>query len=293
MRELRPLPRDNAAIGKPERGRKARREWYDSILDRLDAVRVLRADDDETKGALLEEIAELGEPEYDIARELLAAKPLAHPDRFEQAHRSAMRALEVLDRNGGREAAVTRLGPLNAPATFVVSLVAGWITSRHSRSLAGEIRGLYQAREANAVPGTTEHRMLRRARLQAVNIEEGYGAAKLGVPGFLLTGAALSTSFAVLRNALGSVFESTLGTVLISLTLGLVVFTLAWGFVYGAAVARRRIRLSTDGPIRALWEAVGACGDAPRDHSLGLAVVAILLLIVAWLAVPVLIWLLL
>jgi hypothetical protein len=46
-------------------------------------------------------IAELGETERDIARELMAVKPLAHPERFEEAHRGVMRALEVLDATVG------------------------------------------------------------------------------------------------------------------------------------------------------------------------------------------------
>ncbi len=267
-------------------------EWYDSLFDRLDAFRVLSAEDEGEKEALLEEIAELGEPERDIARELLAVKPLAQPDRFEEAHRSVMRALEVLERNGGRTAAVTRFGPLNRPASAIVSLVAGWITKQHRHSLVDEIRGLYEAREGNSVPLTPEHRMLRRARLQMANVEHGYGSSRLALPGFLLTGAALSTTFAVLRNALGSLFESTLWSVIVPLILGGIVVALSWACLYGASVARRRIRLSTDGPVRALWATVGAAGDAPRDHSLGFAVTAILLLIGAWLAVPVIIWLL-
>jgi hypothetical protein len=90
---------------------------------------------------------------------------------------------------------------------------------------------------------------------------------------------------------LGSIFESVLWSVLVPILLGAIVLALSWVFLYGAAVARRRIRLSTDRPVRALWDAIGSCGEAPRDHSLGFALIAIALLIVAWLAVPVVIWL--
>lgn len=61
---------------------------------------------------------------------------------------------------------------------------------------------------------------------------------------------------------------------------------LAWVALYAAGVARRRIRLSTDQQIRALWEAVGAAGDPPRDESYNFAVYAIVLLIVAAIVVP-------
>ena len=61
---------------------------------------------------------------------------------------------------------------------------------------------------------------------------------------------------------------------------------LAWVALYAAGVARRRIRLSTDQQMRALWEAVGAAGDPPRDESYNFAVYAIVLLIVAAIVVP-------
>jgi peptidoglycan/LPS O-acetylase OafA/YrhL len=58
----------------------------------------------------------------------------------------------------------------------------------------------------------------------------------------------------------------------------LVVF-LAWAALYSAGVARRRIRLSTEQPISALWETIGACGNPPRDSSYDFAVIAIVLLV--------------
>jgi len=90
------------------RSARARSKRDESFLDRLDALRVLRADEDE-QGALLEELAEVGAPERDIARELLAGQqPLRRPEEFEDAHRRVMRALEVLERNGARSATATQ-----------------------------------------------------------------------------------------------------------------------------------------------------------------------------------------
>jgi hypothetical protein len=272
------------------RAAKARSKRDDSFLDRLDALRVLRADENE-QGALLEELAEIGAPERDIARELLFERPLLRPDEFEEAHRRMMRALEVLQRNGGRPATVTGLGPLNRPACSVVSLVMRWITRRHRFSLVDEIRGLYEAREANTVFGSPEHRMLRRARLQTTVVEQGYGHLALGLPSLLVGGAAISTTFAVLRNALGSAFSSSAGTIVVPLVLGTIVAILSWACLEAAAVARRRIRLSTDRAVRTLWDTIGACGEAPEDRSIRYALLAIGLLLVAWLAVPVTIWL--
>ena len=161
------------AATEPDPAVTGEKKAYDSLLGRLDALRVLRADDEAEKGVLLEELAELGAAERDIARELLGVRPLAQPDRFEEAHRSVIRALEVLERNGGRRATVTGLGPLNSPACFVVTLVAGWIARQHRFALVRQLGRLYEAREANTTFGSPEHRMLRRARDQAASPGDG------------------------------------------------------------------------------------------------------------------------
>jgi hypothetical protein len=287
-----------ASASPPPNGRRrddsltARSKHYADILDRFNALRVLRAGE-EIQGDVLEEVAELGVPEHDIAEQLLAPWPLAQPERFEQAHQSMMRGLEVLERNGGRKAAVTRIGPLNPLASVIVSSVAGGIAARYRSSLLQRIRRLYATREASSMPGSPEHRMLRRARFQAAAVTEGFGGAHGGVPAtaLLVGGGALSAAFAVIRGTLGPLFQSKLATILLLLVLAAVVFGLAWAFLYAGGVARRRIRLSTDLSVRALWEAVGACGAPPRDHSYTLALAAIVLLLAAWLVVPVVVWL--
>lgn len=68
--------------------------------------------------ALLEEIAGTGKPEQDIVSELSMVLPLWRPDRFEEAHRMAMRSLAVLDRNGARAPDLPRLGPLVPIASY-------------------------------------------------------------------------------------------------------------------------------------------------------------------------------
>jgi hypothetical protein len=284
------IPRRSRAQPGPAPG--DRRKAYDSLLDRLDALRVLRGEDEAEKGALLEEVAELGAPEHDIVQELLGVKPLAQPERFEEAHRRVMGALEVLERNGGRRATVSGLGSLGGAASVVVSWVAGWIARQHRFALVGTLGTLYAAREANAAAGSVEHHMHRRARLQTAAVEQSYGGSGLGIPTFLLGGAALSTTFAALRNLLGSAFEFTAGTILVPLVLGAIVAGLSWACLEAAAVARHRIRLSTDRAVSALWKTIGACGEEPSDHSLSFAILAILLLVASWLAIPALIWLL-
>jgi hypothetical protein len=43
--------------------------------------------------------------------------------------------------------------------------------------------------------------------------------------------------------------------------------------------------------VRGLWEAIGACGAPPKDHSYTLALLAIVLLFAVWIIVPVIVWL--
>ena len=79
-------------------------EHDEELLDRIDALRVLRADSPEEKGRLLEEIAGSGKVEQEIVSQLSKVAPLWRPAQFDGAHRMAMRSLEVLDRNGARAA---------------------------------------------------------------------------------------------------------------------------------------------------------------------------------------------
>jgi hypothetical protein len=262
----------------------------DLILDRIDALRVLRADTPEEKGALLEKIAGPGKPEQDIVRELSKLKPLWRPDRFEEAHRWAMRSLEVLDRNGVRSAKLPRMGPLKIVAGYVVQQITRWIVKGHQNTVVTRIRKLYERREANSVWGSPEHRMLRRARLDAQRVEQGYKADQLGLPTFLLGGAIFSSIISALQSLVRSALDSTTGQVVFAVALGLILAGLAWAALYAAAVARRRIRLCMDQPLKALWETIGACGTPPRDESYDFAVYAIVLLVLAWIAIPLALW---
>ncbi|MGZ4768348.1 MAG: hypothetical protein ACXVLX_06780 [Ilumatobacteraceae bacterium] len=263
----------------------------DLLLDRIDALRVLRADTAEEKGAILEQIAGRGKPEQDIVKELAKVRPLWRPDRFEEAHRMAMRSLEVLDRNGVRPPKVPRLGPLTPVAGYIVQQMTRWIVKGYQNRLVTRLRKLYERREANSIWGSHEHVMLRRARINAVQVEQGYKGDQLGVPTFLLGGALLSTVVSGLKAFFGWAISGIVGVIVFSLVVAVVFAGLAWAALYSAGVARRRIRLSTDQPIKALYETVGACGNPPKDDSYNFAVIAIVLLVVAWIVVPTALWL--
>ncbi len=258
------------------------------LLDRIDALRVLRADSAEEKGRLLEEIGGPGRVEQDIVDQLAKIKPLWELDRFPEAHRHAMRALEVLDRNGVRGAPMPRgLGPLRSIVGVVVQLVTRWIVRGYQNKLATDIRKLYERREANSIWGSPAHVVLRRARINAVQVELGLKSNPIGIPGFLLGGAALSGLLSLIGEALTRAIDSPGGRVTLGVVTGLVLLGLSWVALYAASIARRRIRLSTEQPVRALWDTIGAAGDPPRDHSYHFALVAIVLLVLAALAVPI------
>ncbi len=284
----------DATPGKPQPTGKANPEGEhrldDLLLDRIDALRVLRADTAEEKGAILEQIAGRGKPEQDIVKELSKVRPLWRPDRFEEAHRIAMRSLEVLDRNGVRPPKMPRLGPLTPIAGYIVQQMTRWIVKGYQNRLVTRLRKLYERREANSVWGSHEHVMLRRARINAVQVEQGYKGDQLGVPTFLLGGALLSTVVSGLKAFFGWAISGIVGVIVFSLVVAVVFAGLAWAALYSAGVARRRIRLSTEQPIKALYETVGACGNPPKDDSYNFAVIAIVLLVVAWIVVPTALW---
>lgn len=261
------------------------------LLDQIDSLRVLRADTDEEKGALLEQIGGKGVVEQEMVTQMAAIRPLQHPDRFEEAHRIVMRAIEVLDRNGQRPAVLPRLGPLRPVTTWLVQLVTRWIVRNHLSRLLGRICGLYERREANSEWSTREHSMLRRARLDARRVHAGMNGKALGLPTFLLGGAFLGSIASALQSVARAALDSRAGVIVLSIVVMGVLAALSWVALYSAGVARRRIRLSTDQPVKALWETIGVAGKPPRDESFNFAAYAIALLLLSWIVIPLAVWL--
>ncbi len=138
--------------------------------------------------------------------------------------------------------------------------------------------------------GSPAHRLLRRARLDAEQVEQGLKSNPIGVPGFLLGGAALSGAFSAVAGAIRSAVDSEVGRLVLGIVLALTMLGLSWVAIYAASIARRRIRLTTDQPIAALWDTIGAAGDPPRDQSYLFAVIAIVLMLLAVFAIPLIVW---
>lgn len=113
-------------------------------------------------------------------------------------------------------------------------------------ALVSPIRKLDERRKANSIWGSDERIELRRIRLDATRVEQGFKGNPIGVPTLLLGGA----------------------------------------FVTSAAIARRRIRLTTQQPIQTLYDVIGAAGNPPHDQSYNPAATAIILLVLSWAVVP-------
>jgi hypothetical protein len=258
----------------------------DEFSDRLAAFRTLtHGDDQAATDQILGEFGANGKVERDIVHEISARRPLWMPDRFEEAHRLTMRALEVLDRNGARPMKTPSLGPLTPLAAWLVQLVARFIVRNHQAEVITSVKNLYIRREANAAPNIPERFMLRRARIDAERIMPTLKKNPLGVPTFLLGGAVLSSITSALGNAIESA-QTKIGLIIASVVLFVLLALITWAVLRGAAVARQRIKLSLDKPLNALWETIGACGKPPKDSAKAFALIATIVTVVSFVVLP-------
>jgi hypothetical protein len=279
-----PTPR-GAAESRPatESGEHGERFVLDQLADRLDTLRVLREDDPQRADVMLEQFGAAGRVESQMLRQLGQRAPLQIPDRFPEAHRTVMRAVEVFDRNAARPPSSLRAGFLTPVASQIVRLLIAIVVRSYQRSVVEHLRKLYALREANSVPGSPEYRTLTLARRQLDRVGEDLSRRAGGLPAFLVGGAALSAVSSTAREATGS---RPVLLVVAAVTVALAI-TAFWCVITAAAIARRRTRIALDAPLRALYETVGAAGDPPRDKSRDFVVYAVILLALAWVVVPV------
>lgn len=268
---------------KPERG--------DLVLDELDeklaAFNAFRKSDGAAADAILGELGANDGVDRDIVLQLAGKRPLGHPERFDAAHAMAIRSLEVLDRNGARSVETKLPGPLNAIGGYLIQLVTRFIVSNHQKSLAQNMRKLYARREANCLPDDPARHQLRRARLHADLVGEGFKKNPLGVPSFLLGGALISSLIGGVVDGATSATGNKAGWFILGGVLLALSTIASWVIIRGAAVARRRIVLTTEKPFQALYETIGRCGSPPGDSSKQFALIAMIILIVGWALVPI------
>lgn len=259
----------------------------DEIEERFNAFQLVRKGDGDEAAQVLTEIGATDDVDADIILELSSTWPLGHPDRFEEAHRLAVRSLEVLDRNGARGVRTRApIGALNHVASFLVQLVTRFIVRQHLKRVIRNMHWLYLRREANTSLDNPFRNKLRRARIEAERLVPTFNTNPLGVPTFIFGGAVLSWLFGslqILIVQLDTWYIQLFATLLVAL----ITAGASWIVVRGAATARRRIQLTTDKPIRALYETLGRCGNPPGDDSKVFIVIALILGILAAVILPI------
>lgn len=258
----------------------------DELGERLERFAALRDTDSAAADAVLDELGGTSDVDRDILDELAGQTPLAYPDRFAEAHALAMRALEVLDRNGARRVRVPQAGPLRPVAEPVVQLVTRVIVRSYQSTVIDRLRDLYARRLAWCPPADPSRMTLVRARLDAQRATSAYKHKGGGLPTFIVGGAAASSIGSGLRGAASAAGGSVVAGVIATVVIFALLAAASWAILRGAAVARRRIRLTVEQPLAALYETIGRCGRPPRDNARTVALYAILLTVVAGLVVP-------
>jgi hypothetical protein len=271
------------AADRPEQERSGEGFVLDQLTDSLDTLRLLREDDPQRAGVMLEQFGAAGRVESQMLTQLAQRPPLHIPDRFPEAHRTVMRAIEVFDRNAARPPSSLRAGFLTPVASGLVQVLVTIVVRSYQRSVIEHLRRLYALREANSVPGSSEYRMLTLARRQTDRVTEDLSRRTGGLPAFLVGGAAFSLVSSTVQEVTSSRWVL---LAVAAITAGLAIAAF-WCVISAAGVARRRTRIALDAPLRALYETVGAAGAPPRDKSRDFVVYAVVLLAVAGVVVPV------
>ena len=260
---------------------------FEEVDNPIERLKLLAGNDDEIV-RYLDTIEVTSPREREMLREIARTRPLADLDRFPRAHRNMIEALESLARHGyhGTRAAGSA-GPMRFLIRWGVQLVARYVVVSHVRNVSRRMRNLYVLREAQALPESKERLELSRARRDGDRIVDALEARELGLPTFLVAGALVPVIAAIGR--ITGVLHSTVWGTVIGVAGMLIALAASWVILRGTALASRRIRLATTGPARALWDAIGWCGNPPRDQTRTFVTVSLTLTIGAWIIVPILV----
>jgi hypothetical protein len=260
----------------------------DDLAAQLDRFKLLPGGSAADAERVLSGLTPRSPREREATQELAVRTILAHPERFEDAHHLTVKALEVFDRHGWRSPILPRwLGPLRPVAAYPVELVAKVIVKSYARTIANQMRRLYERREAQCTFDDPERRPLARARIAMTRIGPDFAGSSTGLPKFLVGGAVLS-GFASAAKQLGDISGNTSITLSVLAGLAFVIFAAtSWIIIQGASVAHRRSTLIMRSPLEALWQTIGACGVPPEDDSLTFATVGIGLTALAWFVTPI------
>jgi hypothetical protein len=269
----------------PERARTGL--LLDDLAAQLNRFRLLPGGSEADAERVLAGLTPASPREREATKELADRQVLAHPDRFEDAHHLMVKALEVYDRHGWRGPKLPRwTGPLRPVATVGVEQVTHLIVRSYARTVANQMRRLYERREAQCAFDQPERKPLARARIAMTRLAPDFGGGGGGLPRSLLGGAVISGVVSA-ASQLGALSSGGLPVwIALGVAAALIFAAVAWIILQGAAVAHRRSQLMLHEPLDALWETIGACGNPPRDDSMTFATIGILLTAVAWFATP-------
>jgi hypothetical protein len=261
-------------------------EAWDNPLERLQ----LLAGDEDAIASFLDDIDVHSPREREMLAELARPGPLARPERFDADHRRAVEALESLRRHGhfGSRAA-GRIGPPKLVVRWLIELVARYIVVSYVKSVAMAMRNLYWLRELEAEGNSREFKLLRPARFDAQALVEVMRSREVGVPSFVFAGLLIPLAASIWRLGSGFTFESWWVAALVGLISIAFGVGLSWIILRGTAMASRRIRLASRGPLETLWVSVGSCGRAPKSQARKFAIVAIVLMVGVWIVLPALV----
>jgi hypothetical protein len=286
-RRAQPVAADVQLTTPDDPGSAADESLLEEVANPIERLKLLSGDD-ERIARYLDALEVTGPRERELLTEISRTRPLARPDRFPTDHRQMVEALESLARHGYRgTTAGARLGPLRPVARYGVQLVARYLVVSHIRDVSTTMRNLYALREIQALPGTAERRELRRARMDGERMVDALRRNSIGLPTFLVGGAAVSILTAIGR-ASGRLSDERWALAL-GIAGTLIALAASWMILRAAALASRRIRLATEAPIRELWSSIGWCGRPPRGQTRTFVVLAVTLTIGAWILVPILI----
>lgn len=257
------------------------------LLERVDAFRVLRENDEHEAHARLEALGIDGVVEADMVAELGAPSVLAHPDQFLEAHAAVMKGLEVLDRNRARQPALRLGGPLRPVASALVGQLAKMQIEGHERKVLRWLAGLYRRREAQTVLRSPEHLLLSRACRQVDRSRDDVAGGGAALTKLLLGGAAVSVASTAISSVLDAINASRWIFAFVTVLCVAIALGACWVILQSAAVARRRIRIALDEPLHALYETIGDAGSPPHDPTRHFVFFSLVALAVGWIVVPV------
>ncbi len=260
----------------------------DEFGEKLAAFNALRKSDKAAADAVLDQLGSTGPVEQEIIRSLSLPKPIFNPDRFEEAHELVLKSLEVLRIIGVRSVYLEEgRGPLRKVGALVVQLFVRLMLMNYIGRAVKQLDFLYARRTGWAPKHTRESQLLQRARLTTGLVLPHYtGQRGGGLPKFLVGGAIISSALGGLRSAAGTIQEN---PILVSVTTVLLLgglLGISWCILRAAAVARRRIRLTSDRPFEALYEVIGITPRVPQDHCMRIALVSLILMAIAWIVIP-------